>query len=85
MKKKPTWKVLFITSACCLGLLLSHKPWAVYQEQKIKLQNTQKELKDFEIKRSKLVRRKLFYDSPVGQELLARNRGYHRASELPLN
>jgi hypothetical protein len=82
--RKLIFDALFVLVAVGIGLALSAEPWRVYQKQKQSAVMAEKIKNTAEANREELTRRKAQYDSELGKEELARNRGYRQANETPV-
>jgi hypothetical protein len=85
MKTRLLLNGIFILGAVALGVGLSMRPWNVYREQRDKADAHIQEAKRAETQRVDLEEQKAKYESPLGKEELARNRGYRKSNERPLD
>lgn len=80
-----TWSLVVFAAAVGTGLALSVKPWQVYHTQRKKADEAQIKAERAQAERAELTRQKALLDSPLGKEKLARERGYVRPDEQPLD
>ncbi len=85
MRPKKVFNFLFIGLAVGMGIYLSLKSWQVYKAQKNKADYWKKELEIAEKERTELLKKKALYESPIGREELARERGYKKPREIALD
>lgn len=85
MARKLAWHTLFALLAISIGIALSIRPWQLYRDQREKAQDAATEMKAAERDRADLIRTRNRYESPVGREELARERGYLKPGERPLD
>lgn len=85
MGRRAVWTGLVVALAVTVGVALSVKPWHLYLEQREKTDMAKAEMRDAERERAELMRQRARYESPVGREELARERGYRKPDERPLN
>ncbi len=85
MRPTKAYYFLFVGLAFGMGIYFSLKSWQVYKAQKNKADYWEKELDHAEKERIELLKKKAFYESPVGREELARERGYKKSNELALD
>ena len=84
MRNSKLFYTVFFLLALGCGIYFSIKPWKLYFQQNEKAQKAISQMKKTEKERSELIRKKAYYESPVGKEELARNRGYRKPNELPI-
>jgi cytochrome oxidase assembly protein ShyY1 len=84
MARKLAWHALFVLAAIAVGTAFSYGPWQLYREQREKAHEAAAQMKEAERARADLIRTRNRYDSPIGREELARERGYRRPNERPL-
>ncbi len=85
MKSKVILNGVVLVSACALGTVLSLRPWQVYKEQRTIADEAVVQMRRAEAKKADLLQKRANYESPLGREKLARQQGFHRADETPLN
>jgi len=85
MKAKVFSNVLFFGVACSLGVDLGMKPWPVCEEQRQQADQYITDAAKAESKRFDLERQRAKYESPLGQEELAREKGYLKNGESELH
>lgn len=85
MKAKILLNVLFLGIAISLGVALGMKPWPVYKEQRQQADQYITDAAKAESKRFELERQRAKYESPLGQEELAREKGYLKNGESELH
>ncbi len=85
MARKLAWSCLFVLLAIGTGVALSIKPWEAYRVQKKKADQAQAEMRSAEQEKAELVRQKARFESPIGKEELARERGYRKPNEQPVD
>lgn len=78
------WNLILATLAVALGIGLSLQPWREFAEQRAKRNQAQLEMQQAERERAELVREAARHDSPIGREELARDRGYRKPNEVPI-
>lgn len=85
MARKLAWHIVFALLAISIGVALSLRPWQLYLDQRERSQEATADMKAAERERADLIRERNRYESPVGREELARERGYHKPGERPLD
>ena len=85
MKNKRIWNVLFVGAAVATGVALSLKPWRVYSEQRKLANEKVSEMSAAEANRTKLMEQKVRVESSTGREKIARDYGFRRPGEIPLD
>jgi len=84
MTRKLIFSFVFILSAVGLGVYLSREPWQVYAEQRANADAKKREMQQAEKDRADLLKQKTHIDSPMGKEELAREAGFIKPGETPL-
>lgn len=84
MSNKLVWNVAIVAAAVATGVALSVRPWQVYGEQRKIADDSIKEMRDAESKKSELTRQRAKYETALGREELARQQGYRRPDERPV-
>ena len=84
MTRKLAWNVVFVLAAMAVGVFLSIKPWRIYQEQRTIADRSLAEMHQAESSRADLLREQADVDSPAGREKLARDAGYRKPGEVPV-
>ena len=85
MKTRLLINGIFLLGAVALGVALSMRPWTVYRGQRASADSYLNEAKRTEAQRIDLEAQKAKYESTVGREELARERGYRKSNERPLD
>ena len=75
---------LVILVAVATGYALSRTPWNDYSEQKKITREAELDMKKAELERAELVRRQTQLETPSGREKIAREAGYRRSNEVPV-
>ena len=83
MKKLGFW-TLIVALAAVAGGTLSYKPWKAFFEQRSIANEQRKEMDDAEKNRGALAREKAALESHSGREALAREHGFIRPGERPV-
>ncbi|MBX3118082.1 MAG: hypothetical protein KF784_03390 [Fimbriimonadaceae bacterium] len=83
-KQRIVWEMVFVGVAVAVGIALSARTWDTYNQQRVKADKKVSEMKKAEQDREALLRQKGQYESPSGREQLAREQGYTKAGEKPL-
>ncbi|MBS1724495.1 MAG: hypothetical protein JSS66_16250 [Armatimonadetes bacterium] len=78
------WTIAVIAVAIGTGLYLSRKPWAELREQRALSRDASDEMKRVEAERADLARQESRLKNPAGREALARERGYRKPGEVPV-
>ena len=84
MKSKRIWNTVFVVAAVATGVALSLKPWQVYSEQRSLANEKIAEMERAEGSRTTLMEKKVRMTNSTGREEIARNYGYVKAGEQPL-
>lgn len=86
-KQKPNraMNIALVAGAMLVGAGLSVRPWKVYQQQKARTAEYQKQMREAEQRRVDLTREKAKIDSPLGMEQAAREQGFIKPGEQPLD
>ncbi len=85
MSLRVLFNFLFVIAAITCGIALTMKPWTVYKEQKVIAESYQEDANKAERERVKLEQDRAKLDSTLGQEELARQSGFRRAGETPID
>jgi hypothetical protein len=85
VKSKRIWNTVFVVAAVATGVALSLKPWQVYAEQRTLANEKIAEMERAEASRTTLMEKKVRMTNSTGREEIARNYGYVRAGEQPLD
>jgi hypothetical protein len=67
------------------GLIMSLKPWHVYKAQQAETQKEVQEMNRSERTRTELLQQEAAAQTSVGKEEMARNLGYVRAGQKPID
>jgi len=84
MKSKLIWNLAIVGVAIVTGIMLSLKPWQVYNDQRKLAAEAVSDMRVAEGKRAELTRQRAKYESAIGREELARKQGYRRPDETPI-
>jgi len=84
MKLRPGWTITAILAVICGAIAASWKPWEQYNIQRKKRDAATAEMREAEKERAELTKEKARLESPIGKEELARERGFRRPGEIPL-
>lgn len=71
-------------AAIAIGVVASLKPWQAYQRQRQEADAARTEMKQAERKHADLLRERTQVDSPIGREEMAREQGFTKPGERPL-
>lgn len=84
--KKPriVWEMVFVGVAVAAGIALSARTWEAYNVERVKSDQKVSEMKKAEGEREELLRQKGKFESPAGREQQARDIGYTKPGEKPL-
>lgn len=85
MKNKRIWNTVFVIAALSTGVALSLKPWQIFLEQRKLASDKVSEMTAAEANRTKLMEQKVRLESTTGREEIAREQGYLRPGERPLD
>jgi len=77
--------VVVVVAAVGTGLFLSRKPWIDYREQKSLANDAKLDMQKAESDRAGYVRQTAKAESRAGREAIARERGYRRPNETPID
>lgn len=84
MNSKLVWNLVVVGASVALGVTLSLRPWQVYREQRKIADESIKEMRSAESKKTELTRERSKYETALGREELARKQGYRRPDEQPI-
>lgn len=84
MKSKVVWEMVFVGAAVAVGIALSARTWEAYNVQRLKGDEKSTEMKKAEAAREDLLKQKAKLESPAGREQMARDQGFTRPGEKPL-
>lgn len=70
--------------AIAVGVIASLKPWQALQKQRKDAGHAKQEMKQAERKHAELLRERTQKDSPIGREEMAREQGFTKPGERPL-
>jgi hypothetical protein len=84
MNWKRIFNGLFLLAGVVLGVLLSIQPWRVYFDQRKLADERIQQMKTAEASRVRLLERKSRMESASGREQIARDYGYKRQGEQPI-
>jgi hypothetical protein len=82
--KSTGWALLIVALGVATGVFLSRKPWQDYFEQRSVSKAAAQEMREAEGERAELARQSSLAESPSGREATARERGYRRRDETPV-
>lgn len=85
MKTKILLPIFFFGTTLAVGILLSRGSWNLYFNQRKKADLALQETKTLERERCRLLRTRIRFENPIGQEELARQNGYRNPKEQPLH
>ncbi len=77
------WLLVVSVVAVLFGLYLSRRPWQVYAAQRADRYEALQKLKEVEVAQAALTRQKLKMESPLGRQVLAREKGLRKSGEKP--
>ena len=83
MRKAVYWFV-FVLGAASVGAYFAREPWQDYQREKVLALEAEREMKKKEAERADLRKQNARVKSLAGREQLARDTGYLREGEKPL-
>lgn len=83
MRKRLTLEIALVLAAVAVGIALSTKPWQIYREQRAIADKNLANMRAAESSRTQLTKEKAHLDSGPGQEVQAREMGFHRPGEQP--
>jgi cell division protein FtsB len=78
------WHALLVLLAASIGAVLSIESWQHYSAQRRLAEAARAEMRAAEAERVRLMRQEARLESAAGREERARERGYRREGELPL-
>lgn len=81
---KMLWKAFWLLLAAGFGIALSSKPWQHYQDQRKKMNEEIATMRQEEGRHADLLTEKAKLESPLGREQRARELGYRKPNEVPL-
>lgn len=81
---KMLWKAFWLLLAVGFGIALSSKPWQHYQNQRKKMNEEIATMRKDEANYAELLTQKARLESPLGREQRARELGYRKPNEVPL-
>lgn len=84
MARNYGWHALLLVLAVGVGAALSVESWRHYSAQNKRATEARDEMRLAESERARLMREQSRLQSPVGREERARERGYRRVNERPL-
>ena len=79
------WQIAVVAVAVGTGLFLSRKPWQVYRQKKLSVQQAQAEMAGAERERERLTKEKMKYETSLGKEEILRNKGLVKKGEVPID
>lgn len=82
--KKLRWTIVAIALGATGAVFLNRETLRIYEEQTEEKARNEKRMQDAEKERSELLHKKVELEGPVGQEKLARERGYVGKGETPI-
>lgn len=82
--KKAGWTLVLVAAAVGTGLYMSRKPWSEFQRQRALTNQARRDQRAAEEDRAKYVSQAAAAESPTGREEIARERGYRRPNETPV-
>jgi hypothetical protein len=84
MAMRIIFRSLWVLAAVGLGLFVAREPWRIHEQQEAKRDKALAELRKTQQAKAELLTDKARYGNSVGREELARERGYMRPNEKPL-
>lgn len=84
MMRRIAWKALWVLAAAGIAIGLSLKPWQLYREQAEGAEKSKAAMRKAEAEQAELLEEQSHVESPAGRERLARERGYVRPNERPI-
>jgi cell division protein FtsB len=84
MSSKAAINLALIAAAAGLGIYLSKGPWVAYRQQQAKANAAHRDLDEAKITENQLLEQKAQLESPQGKAQLAREKGYRRPGEIPV-
>lgn len=84
MARNYGWHALLLVLAAGAGVAMGVESWRHYSAQNKRATEARDEMRLAESERTRLMREQTRLESPLGREERARERGYRRANELPL-
>lgn len=85
MGPRMVWLGLLAVLGGLVGFGMSLRPWQLVREQRQELARVKTEMREAESERATLVRRQRKQQTGDEREVLARERGYVRPDEVPLD
>ena len=79
------WTLIAIVFGVIFGFWISRRPWQVYAAQRADRYEAVQKLKEVEIAQAELTRQKLKMESPLGREVMVREKGERKRGEIPFN
>lgn len=83
--KKATYWIVFVLLAVAVGAYMGRGPWEQYHIERAHAAQAEADMKKAEKERAELVEQKSRFRSPAGREQLARENGYVKDGEVPLD
>lgn len=77
--------LFLVVAAVAVGVFLSIRPWQIYAEQKSLAEDKIQQMKLAEDNRVRLMESKVRLESPSGREEAARDYGYRKPGEQPID
>jgi hypothetical protein len=84
MKRRSLWMPFLICVAVAIGLLASLKPWESYRKHREEADAARREMQQAERTHADLLRERSRLDSAIGREELAREQGFIKPGERPI-
>ncbi|HTQ11323.1 MAG TPA: hypothetical protein VMI31_14755 [Fimbriimonadaceae bacterium] len=84
MSRKLVSTAFLVVAAAGVGLYLSRGPWLAYRQERQKSDAATNEMLKSEADKNDLIRQKAKLDTPIGREELARDLGYRKSGEQPV-
>lgn len=85
MKQRRIWNIAIVTVALATGIALSIRPWDAYFKQRALSDAQIQQMQSAERDRADLSRQKARVENPTGMEALARQQGFHKPGEIPVD
>ncbi|MBL8065015.1 MAG: hypothetical protein JNM34_04050 [Chthonomonadaceae bacterium] len=73
-----------LVTGSILGLAMTGRTWREFEAQKVEARKAREDMKSAERQRADVAKLVAKYDSQIGKESLARENGYRKADEVPV-
>ena len=85
MSRKILYNAVAVALGVAVGVALSIKPWQAYHDQRIKADDAISRAAEMQRRQSELAREKALLNTPLGKEKQAREKGFVRPGETPVD